>query len=196
MNLPYRGRGHPDAPDVHLRFDLCASLTQREHQVADAVAAGFTNIAVATALSIAVKTVECHLGHIYTKLGVSSGAGLAATIGVNVLPTEARTLWSSLTATEQQVAVAVGTGLSTRQAARRLYLSPKTVEFHLGRVYRKLHIASRRQLSAVLGFHVVNGLAAQCDPAGSERGLFEAADTADCSPTTLVPFERRPQEAP
>ena len=176
--------------------DLCASLTQREHEVAVAVAAGFTNIAVATALSIAVKTVECHLGHIYAKLGVSSGAGLAATMGVNVLPTEARKSWSSLTAREQQVAVAVGTGLSTRQAARRLYLSPKTVEFHLGRVYRKLRIASRRQLPAILANHAVNGLAAQCDPACSERGLFEVGDTADCSPTTLAPFDRRPEEAP
>jgi DNA-binding CsgD family transcriptional regulator len=83
-------------------------------------------------LSIAVKTVECHLSHIYAKLGVSSGPELAATMGVNALPIDAGTSWSSLTAREQQVAVAVGVGLSTRQAARRLYLSPRTVEFHFG----------------------------------------------------------------
>jgi DNA-binding NarL/FixJ family response regulator len=187
MCLPGRARGDPDGPDVRLRLDLCVSLTQREHQVAEAVAAGFTNIAVATTLSIAVKTVECHLGHIYAKLGVSSGAGLAATMGVDALPTEERTSWSSLTAREQQVALAVGSGLSTRQAARRLYLSTKTVEFHLGRFYRKLRIASRRQLPAILAFHIVKAMAVHCETAGSEHRDFEVADSADCNPPTVGP---------
>jgi DNA-binding CsgD family transcriptional regulator len=190
MCLPCRARGDPDTLDVRLRPGLCASLTQREHQVADAVAAGLTNSAVATALSIAVKTVECHLGHIYAKLGVSSGAELAATITVNALPTRAGASWRSLTAREQQVAMAVGTGLSTRQAARRLYLSPKTVEFHLGRVYRKLRIVSRRQLPAIVGFHMVSGLAAWCDPTDSERCPYHVAESEDFSPTALVRFDR------
>jgi DNA-binding CsgD family transcriptional regulator len=31
-----------------------------------------------------------------------------------------------------------------------MYLSPKTIEFHLGRVYRKLGISSRTQLAALV----------------------------------------------
>jgi DNA-binding CsgD family transcriptional regulator len=58
--------------------------------------------------------------------------------------------WPDLGPTEQHVASLVGLGMTTRQAANRLYLSPKTVEYHLGRIYRKLQITSRRQLLAVL----------------------------------------------
>ena len=44
--------------------------------------------------------------------------------------------------------VLVGAGMSNRLAASQLYLylSPKTVEFHLGRIYRKLGVTSRCQL--------------------------------------------------
>jgi DNA-binding CsgD family transcriptional regulator len=37
--------------------------------------------------------------------------------------------------------------LTTREAAAKLYLSPKTVEYHLRSVYRKLGIASRSELA-------------------------------------------------
>ncbi|MCW0214152.1 MAG: LuxR C-terminal-related transcriptional regulator, partial [Pseudonocardia sp.] len=56
----------------------------------------------------------------------------------------------ALTGQELQVALAVTRDLSNRQVAAELYLSPKTVEFHLGNVYRKLGIRSRTGLAAVL----------------------------------------------
>ena len=46
-------------------------------------------------------------------------------------------------AAELQIALDLASGLTTREAAAKLYLSPKTVEFHLRRVYRKLGIGSR-----------------------------------------------------
>ena len=49
----------------------------------------------------------------------------------------------ALTAQELQVALAAARDLSNKQVAAELYLSPKTVEFHLGNVYRKLGIRSR-----------------------------------------------------
>ena len=57
----------------------------------------------------------------------------------------------SLTAAERRVADAAATGASNREIAARLFLSPKTVEMHLGRVYRKLDIGSRRELPGALG---------------------------------------------
>jgi DNA-binding CsgD family transcriptional regulator len=36
--------------------------------------------------------------------------------------------------------------LSNKEIGARLFLSPKTVEFHLGRVYRKLGMSSRAEL--------------------------------------------------
>ncbi len=56
-----------------------------------------------------------------------------------------------LTSQELQVAVALAEGRTTREAAAMLYLSPKTVEYHLRNVYDKLEIRSRTELQAVIG---------------------------------------------
>ena len=41
-------------------------------------------------------------------------------------------------------------GKTTREAAATLFLSPKTVEYHLRNVYRKLGIRSRDELAVAL----------------------------------------------
>ena len=53
-----------------------------------------------------------------------------------------------LTPAEQAVARLVGTGRSNRQTASDLYVSVKTVEFHLGHIFGKLGIRSRKDLIA------------------------------------------------
>ena len=55
-----------------------------------------------------------------------------------------------LTPQETQVALLVAGGASNREAAASLFVTPKTIEFHLGRIYRKLGIHSRTQLSVRL----------------------------------------------
>ena len=67
-----------------------------------------------------------------------------AAVGVRVARGEADA--DRLTPQELQVALAVAEGASNREVAGRLFLSPKTIEFHLGNVYRKLGIRSRREL--------------------------------------------------
>ena len=59
------------------------------------------------------------------------------------------TVWSSLSAQELQIARMAAQGLSNRQIAERLYLSPRTVASHLYRIFPKLGISSRAQLTAV-----------------------------------------------
>lgn len=54
-----------------------------------------------------------------------------------------------LTAQEFAVAEVVATGVSTRDAAAQLFLSPKTIEFHLGNVFRKLGVTNRAHLAHV-----------------------------------------------
>jgi len=56
-----------------------------------------------------------------------------------------------LTTAEFAVARAVGRGLTNKEAADELYLSVKTIEFHLSHIYRKLDIRSRRELARRLG---------------------------------------------
>jgi DNA-binding CsgD family transcriptional regulator len=54
-----------------------SSLTRREREIASLVARGFTNRRIAETLVISEKTVESHMSHILTKLGLSSRARLA-----------------------------------------------------------------------------------------------------------------------
>jgi DNA-binding CsgD family transcriptional regulator len=56
----------------------------------------------------------------------------------------------ALTPQELRVAAAVQRGASNRDIAADLFLSPKTVEFHLRQIYRKLDVHSRTQLVAAL----------------------------------------------
>ena len=69
-----------------------------------------------------------------------------------------------LTPQELQVALTLAEGVTTREAAARLYLSPKTVEYHLRHVYDKLEIRSRDELRSALH--------AESRPAGSRRALM------------------------
>jgi DNA-binding CsgD family transcriptional regulator len=57
---------------------------------------------------------------------------------------------NELTPQELQVALTVARGATNREAGAALFLSPKTIEAHLGRVYRKLDIRSRTELAALL----------------------------------------------
>src|SRR5215210_636588 len=54
-----------------------------------------------------------------------------------------------LTAHELQIARFVAEGLTNREVAARLFLSPRTIDFHLRNVYRKLGISSRTALASL-----------------------------------------------
>jgi DNA-binding CsgD family transcriptional regulator len=56
-----------------------------------------------------------------------------------------------LTPSEVRVAELAAEGLTNREVAQSLFVSEKTVETHLGRVYRKLDIKSRHALPGALG---------------------------------------------
>jgi DNA-binding CsgD family transcriptional regulator len=64
-----------------------------------------------------------------------------------------------LTQREREVANLAAGGLSDREIAVQLVVSPRTVHTHLGRVYRKLGITGRRALTSALsgtvGFPVI-----------------------------------------
>jgi DNA-binding CsgD family transcriptional regulator len=57
----------------------------------------------------------------------------------------------SLTPSELRVAELAGNRLTTRQIAEALFVTPKTIEFHLRHIYRKLGVGSRAELATVLG---------------------------------------------
>jgi DNA-binding CsgD family transcriptional regulator/tetratricopeptide (TPR) repeat protein len=58
--------------------------------------------------------------------------------------------WASLTTTEISVSRLVAEGLTNRDVARRLHMSPHTVNTHLRHVFDKLSVSNRTELAAVI----------------------------------------------
>lgn len=57
----------------------------------------------------------------------------------------------AITPTEERVIALVVQGYTNREVAQELFVSPKTVEAHLGHIYRKLGASSRRELARLVG---------------------------------------------
>jgi DNA-binding CsgD family transcriptional regulator len=55
-----------------------------------------------------------------------------------------------LTAQEARIARAVASGATNKEVGAELFLSPKTIEFHLSSIYRKLGIRSRTELAGLV----------------------------------------------
>ena len=70
---------------------------------------------------------------------------------------------ATLTAQEVHVATTAARGGSTRDIAAELCLAPKTVEFHLSQIYRKLGVRTRARMIVVL----------------AEAGVAQSADPCD-----------------
>ncbi len=60
------------------------------------------------------------------------------------------TTLNDLTPQELQIALSLAEGRTTRETAAALFLSPKTIEYHLRSVYRKLSVGSRSELTAAM----------------------------------------------
>jgi DNA-binding CsgD family transcriptional regulator len=89
----------------------------------------------------------------FTSMGMEAFAERAAgelrATGENVRRRIAETR-DDLTSQERQIAYLAGEGLSNPDIGARLFLSPRTVEWHLRHVFSKLEIRSRRQLASAL----------------------------------------------
>jgi DNA-binding CsgD family transcriptional regulator len=57
--------------------------------------------------------------------------------------------WESLTVTERSVSHLVAEGLTNREVAKRLHISPHTVNTHLRHAFEKLSVSNRAALAAV-----------------------------------------------
>jgi DNA-binding NarL/FixJ family response regulator len=96
---------------------------------------------------------------IFNRLGARPWAARATieldATGIRAYPqsNSGTSVLGSLSSQELQVARAVGRGLNNVEAAAALFVSRKTVEAHLTRVYRKLGIRSRTELTRLLITH-------------------------------------------
>jgi DNA-binding CsgD family transcriptional regulator len=90
---------------------------------------------------------------VFDKIGAEPWAALAraelAATGETARRRSPHTL-DELTPQELQIALILASGKTTREAAAALFLSPKTIEYHLRHVYRKLDIRSREELAEAM----------------------------------------------
>jgi DNA-binding CsgD family transcriptional regulator len=91
---------------------------------------------------------------LFEMLGATSFAARAAdelrAVGGGSRTPAATKSAARLTPQETRIAIVVASGATNAEAAARLFLSQKTIEYHLSSVYRKLGIRSRSQLVNVV----------------------------------------------
>ena len=80
---------------------------------------------------------------------VGDGARELAATGETARRRDVTTL-NDLTPQELQIALSLAEGRTTGGTAAALFLSPKTIEYRLHNVYRKLSIRSRSELKAAM----------------------------------------------
>jgi DNA-binding NarL/FixJ family response regulator len=86
----------------------------------------------------------------FDELGAGARAELRATGETRSLPGPVPDQLGELTPQELQVVRLAAAGLSNRDIAAQLFLSPRTVGYHLYKAFPKLGVASRAQLGAEL----------------------------------------------
>jgi DNA-binding NarL/FixJ family response regulator len=90
----------------------------------------------------------------FTALGASpfiqASQAELATLGLRPRPDGDPNL-PGLTPQELRIARLVASGLSNRQVAAELYLSPKTIEYHLAHAFSKLGVHTRHELATRVG---------------------------------------------
>jgi DNA-binding CsgD family transcriptional regulator len=134
--------------------DAVAALTVGERPLATAAAQeDLAGVLTASARDEAVKLLEAAYETYVTSGGQRDAARVRAalrTFGVRkrrmdvARPAEG---WGSLTKSERTVVELVARGLTNREAAGELFLSPYTINVHLRHAFTKLGIRSRVQLA-------------------------------------------------
>jgi DNA-binding CsgD family transcriptional regulator len=145
-----------EGPLVQAMTDHAAGLVAGDADLLEASLAGFEQIG---SLVLAAET-AADLAALERRAGRSRRAAAAArrraelvarTGGAATPPLRRGDGAEPLTRREHEVALLAAGGLTSKDIAERLYLSTRTVDTHLARVYRKLGVEGRTELGEALG---------------------------------------------
>jgi len=101
---------------------------------------------LALACSRARRTIGYDAGSVFDALSGALDGSVPLPVHRETGTSDAADHRDPLTPREQKVAELAASGLPTREIAAASYLSQKTVEYHLTRVYRKLGVRSKSEL--------------------------------------------------
>lgn len=143
--------------DLGLRVDLGRTLVTRAHLERRRRRAAASRTALQEAHDLFVTLgATAWAGQVLAELSpdraaVPGSVGSVGSVGaVGAVGEQVESLLGRLSETEARIARAVAAGASNREIAERSYVSVKTVEATLTRIYRKLDIRSRTRLAALL----------------------------------------------
>jgi DNA-binding CsgD family transcriptional regulator len=122
-----------------------APMTPREREVAELLLAGGSNARIAAMLGVSPRTVQSHVRGVLKALDLPSRAAVPRVLRAD---RELDSGTQRLTPRQRQVADLISRGYTNDGAARTLDVSIKTIEKHLGDIYRRLGINSRTALAA------------------------------------------------
>jgi DNA-binding NarL/FixJ family response regulator len=122
-----------------------APMTIRERQVAERLLAGESNAQIAATLGVSRSTVQSHVSRVLKALDLPSRSAVPRVLSEQH---ELTHLTRRLTPRQRQVADLISRGYTNDGTARSLNVSVKTIEKHLGDIYRRLDIDSRAALAA------------------------------------------------
>ena len=122
-----------------------APMSPREREVAELLLAGNSNAQIADTLGVSPRTVQSHVSGVLKALDLPSRAAVPSVLGADQ---DLGSQTQRLTPRQCQVADLISRGYTNDGAARTLHVSPKTIEKHLGDIYRRLGIHSRAALAA------------------------------------------------
>jgi len=161
-----RRQGTAGRPEATVAADRCQALLTAVRGDTGAAVSELRRIVDQPAAECPFEAARSRLalGQVYRRAGFKAGAleSLATAaaafeeLGVPCWADRARheagRVWphpsaSTLTATEHRVATLVGAGHSNQETAAELFMSVKTVEANLTRIYRKLSVRSRTELA-------------------------------------------------
>ncbi len=91
---------------------------------------------------------------VFQRLGARPWSDRAAAMIGSTAPPRLPALINTLSRGELRVALLVGRGQTNREVADELFLSPRTIDSHLQRIYRKLQLRSRTELALAVTDHL------------------------------------------
>ncbi|MFA7249491.1 MAG: LuxR family transcriptional regulator [Dehalococcoidia bacterium] len=122
-------------------------LTQREHQVVDALANGAPNKEIAHALGIAESTAKYHIANVLAKLHLHNRGEVIAYATGRPRPND------GLTQREREILQALAGGASNRELADELCITESTAKYHVSTIMAKLHLRGRGEVIAYANRH-------------------------------------------
>ena len=136
---------------VHARAAATADLAAYEESISRFEAMDCVVLAAESALEAA----ELHRRNGSQRPAAALGQRAAQLIersgGAHTPPLLRGTSAEPLTAREREVALLASAGIPSRDIATRLFVSKRTIDSHLERIYRKLGVTGREQLAAAMG---------------------------------------------